>query len=181
MVVKRLTRLIGCLILVNKFDIFAALKAFDKKDYTYGDKPGIDTEALNQFCHYSALRWMSGAAKDKDHALALLSANVINQGYFTLSNIEGAQAKALASVGTGQSMRHIYVKASKKPDISILYEAIRNQYGQDYEDEDCDVFLGLIDRQTLSSFISQQENNKDLFSAYELWLDQKVDHVRLNQ
>jgi len=99
---------------------------------------------FDSFTAYPALRWMSGASDDTSHMLCLLNTNDINKDYFELWKHKDIQAKALASIGTGKPVKHVYVKAPSNMNTSRLYDLIFSYY-HDFDYEDCDHFLSLCD------------------------------------
>lgn len=69
-----------------KFDLFAALKALDKKDYDYYDK--LTVEQKKKFAPYMMLMWMSTVTNQRHQKDYLLQTNKIANRYFFNENIQ---------------------------------------------------------------------------------------------
>ena len=114
--------------MTNKLDLFALLDCLDRKAFDL--RGSMDPEEMKEFdknLGWILPQWMSGASRDDAHKELLLRFNRnCNIGWFKFYHHPELQAKLLATVGLGKSVRHRFFKTGKRVSHTeletLLYE-----------------------------------------------------------
>lgn len=98
----------------RKLDLFMVLEALDQRDLNIYDEIAADAEAvkeLNRDVGYMLPIWMTGAARNQDHAELVQRFNICcNLNWFDLTGKHRLQTRLLAHIGLGRKVAHRFNK-----------------------------------------------------------------------
>lgn len=118
-------------------DVFRLLEALDKRDFNF--YKNLSDDEKKSFAGIVAMRWMSSVTGPKSfQEYHIIAVNEVANKHFwnsALANHPELQYLLLARAGTGQKMRHEWIKGPSNKSNTKVYEFLKRVYPTANDDE----------------------------------------------